>query len=360
MHTRASTESLRTPCSKSPCSKSLVAWLARGALAACSGASLAGCASLFHEPERGDVVPKGEFALGGTVSTAQRWEAAKQNFQPTNDMNIGVTGVVDASYGLFEGAEIALAGTYLGQAYGGSGRFRYRWLEAGNGRLTSVASAGGFAGQYQASDFTFYPTIPFPYFYVNRVDGTAYGGSVASSTGYKLNDMFSVYAGPKIYFLQMNAKFNGSPAIEQQYSYSGPAYQAFAGVALKVPLGGLEGIIDLMGTATMMPANARTSNLAFVPGAAITLLLQTRRSGSATPYEAAPSLPTEREAPAAPVAPIRSSPAAPPPRATIAPPPMPQTTPSEQPTVRLGPRKRPTSFPKSSPRRPQSDDNQEP
>jgi hypothetical protein len=226
-------------------------------------------------------------------------------------MYLGATGAVDVSYGIFDRAEIALAGTYLGQAYGGSGRARFEWLDAaGGGKFTSVASIGGFAAQYVDTSSTYYPTTySYPtFYYVNNVSATAYGGSVASSTGYKVTDGFELYAGPKIYFMQLNGTYGGNPAVSQSFSSSNGAYQGFIGAALTLALGSrLDGVIDLMGTATMQPANVRDGNLVFVPGVALTLLLQThgedrRASAPATRPPAPPAkAPARAAAPAAPV-----------------------------------------------------------
>ena len=262
-----------------------------------SAAALAGCSSLLHQPERADVVPKGAFAVGATASTEARFEPAKQNFPPSNDLNLGVTGALDAAYGAIEGLEIDASGSYLGQSFGGAGSVRYRWLEAMNGRLTSVASAGGFAGQYQASDFTYYPSLQTPFYSVNSVTATAVGGQIASSTGYKIADAISLYAGPKFYFLNLNATYNGFPNVAQTYSWSGLAYEGFVGAAFTLPLTkSMEAVVDLMGTGALVPANVRSGNLIFVPGAALTLLLQFRRERSEPLDSAVPARPETRPA----------------------------------------------------------------
>jgi hypothetical protein len=238
--------------------------------------ALTGCALLIQEPERAEVVPEGGFAIGGTASMVQGMEADSQNFPPSSTTNLAPTGAVDFSYGAFKQGELAAMALYDGSTYGGSGRLRYQWAGSGGGRLTSVASLGAFGTNY-ASTSAFTPPAGNSLTSVSGAWVRAYGGELAISTGYKLGDSFSIYAGPKLYYLNMASTYYGLPTYAQNDSYATPAYSGFVGAALKIALGSrLSAVVDLMGTASMAPTSARDSTLQMVPGLALTVLLQTR------------------------------------------------------------------------------------
>ncbi len=228
---------------------------------------LSGCATWVHESEVPEVLPAWKFAAGLTAAVNSTPVAPRQNFPATSVTRNTYDIYPSLKLGL--GKSFELTGDLLPfqrESWSVDTRLRYQWLSSENGYV-SAAAVGYFQGRGFDGVFfdagSYFINNTFPYDWINRFDSKVRGVNFSNSFGKKLTDSVTAYAGPKIYLVNYEATYShGVGGIEDKFTYSGPLYGLFTGLAWRYKFL----ILDSKLTLTRMPVNLRNGDLKWIPG----------------------------------------------------------------------------------------------